>query len=70
MSRCASRDRSSRTAPTYAPRVSARSLAPARVCCRDPPRRMYSANIVSVSMLYCVPPSSEGSTNGTRSVSL
>eukprot|EP00965_Chrysotila_dentata_P092256 3045409-Pleurochrysis_carterae.AAC.1 len=49
--------------------VSARSVAPALVSCLDPPRRMYSANSVSVFTLYCTPPASPGSTKGIRSVS-
>eukprot|EP00965_Chrysotila_dentata_P058141 1927457-Pleurochrysis_carterae.AAC.1 len=69
MSHCASRDRSSRTAPTYAPIVSDRSVEPARARCRDPPRLMYSANRVKVSVLYCTPPAFSGSTKGTLSVS-
>eukprot|EP00965_Chrysotila_dentata_P148744 4912083-Pleurochrysis_carterae.AAC.1 len=49
--------------------VSARSVAPARLACLEPRRRIYSANSVRVSVLYSTPPSSSGSTNGTRSVS-
>eukprot|EP00965_Chrysotila_dentata_P157591 5206415-Pleurochrysis_carterae.AAC.1 len=49
--------------------VSARSVAPAREACREPRRLMYSAKRVRVSVLYSTPPSSSGSTNGTRSVS-
>eukprot|EP00965_Chrysotila_dentata_P169243 5589429-Pleurochrysis_carterae.AAC.1 len=69
MSHCASRERSKRTAPTYAPIVSERSVEPERALCLDPPRRMYSANRVSVSVLYCTPPAVSGSTKGTLSVS-
>eukprot|EP00965_Chrysotila_dentata_P082822 2732429-Pleurochrysis_carterae.AAC.1 len=49
--------------------VSARRVAPVRLACLEPRRRMYSAKRVNVSVLYSTPPSSSGSTNGTRSVS-
>eukprot|EP00965_Chrysotila_dentata_P054375 1804004-Pleurochrysis_carterae.AAC.1 len=65
MSRLASRERRSLTAATYAEIVSARSVEPARLACRDPLPLMYSANSVNVSVLYSTPPSSSGSTNGT-----
>eukprot|EP00965_Chrysotila_dentata_P004475 145618-Pleurochrysis_carterae.AAC.1 len=69
MSHSASRDRSSRTAPTYAPIVSALNVMPALAFCREPPRRMYSAKSVNVSTLYCASSATSGSTYGTLSVS-
>eukprot|EP00965_Chrysotila_dentata_P152135 5027147-Pleurochrysis_carterae.AAC.1 len=60
----ASRDRSSFTAETYPPIVSARIVLPARPRCRDPHCLMNSANRASVWLLYLAPPGCAGSTNG------
>eukprot|EP00965_Chrysotila_dentata_P060718 2011668-Pleurochrysis_carterae.AAC.1 len=51
ISRCASRERNIRTAPTYADIVSARSTAPGFFFCLEPARRINSANSTSVSRL-------------------
>eukprot|EP00965_Chrysotila_dentata_P146508 4837141-Pleurochrysis_carterae.AAC.1 len=48
--------------------VSARSVAPVLLRCREPHCRMNSAKSASVSWLYRAPPGSPGSTKGVRSV--
>eukprot|EP00965_Chrysotila_dentata_P170095 5614189-Pleurochrysis_carterae.AAC.1 len=48
--------------------VSARSVAPPRLACLEPRRRMYSTKSVNVSVFYSTPTSSSGLTDGRRSV--